>query len=103
MTRNAQAPVNDTSIGSIEYENGLPIRGTFSRPDGGSMVMDGTPREILTRRSELRAIGLDVPEGAKLAAKLREKGFDIPEGIYSMEDVCEAILRSFGKDGSAVC
>ena len=44
----------------------------------GSVVMDGTPREVFAKGEELRAIGLDVPQAVELAQKLREKGFDIP-------------------------
>lgn len=65
----------------------------------GSVVMDGTPREVFAKGEELRAIGLDVPQAVELAQKLREKGFDIPEGIYRMDEVRAAIEAAIGKGG----
>ena len=65
----------------------------------GSVVMDGTPREVFAKGEELRAIGLDVPQAVELAQKLREKGFDIPEGIYRMDEIRAAVEAVIGKGG----
>ena len=65
----------------------------------GSVVMDGTPREVFAKGEELRAIGLDVPQAVELAQKLREKGFDIPEGIYRMDEIRTAVEAAIGKGG----
>ena len=65
----------------------------------GSVVKDGTPREVFAKGEELRAIGLDVPQAVELAQKLREKGFDIPEGIYRMDEVRAAVEAAIGKGG----
>ena len=46
---------------------------------------------------ELKKIGLDVPECAKLAAILREKGFDIVPGTFRREDMCREILKNLKK------
>ncbi len=62
----------------------------------GTIVMDGTPREIFMRGEELRAMGLDVPEAAQLAARLREKGFDVPEDAYLPGELLDAIKRIVG-------
>ena len=58
----------------------------------GEIAYSGTPAEVFIHESKLHAIGLDVPECAKLARRLREAGFDMPEGIYRTEDVCAAII-----------
>ena len=65
----------------------------------GSVVMDGTPREVFAKGEELRAIGLDVPQAVELAQKLSEKGFDIPEGIYRMDEIRAAVEAAIGKGG----
>lgn len=65
----------------------------------GSVVMDGTPREVFAKGEELRAIGLDVPQAVELAQKLREKGFNIPEGIYRMDEIRAAVEAVIGKGG----
>ena len=62
--------------------------------DGGEMVMDGVPGEILTRRDELRAIGLDVPHTVDLLHGLREDGFDVPVNALSVADCAEVICRA---------
>ena len=62
--------------------------------DGGKMVMDGTPREILTRRDELRAIGLDVPHTVDLLHGLKEDGFDVPLDALSVSECAEAICKA---------
>lgn len=58
----------------------------------GEIAYTGTPAEVFVHENRLHAIGLDVPECAKLARRLREAGFDMPEGIYRTEDVCAAII-----------
>lgn len=58
----------------------------------GEIAYTGTPAEVFVHESKLHAIGLDVPQCAKLARRLRESGFDMPEGIYRTEDVCAAII-----------
>ena len=60
----------------------------------GEIAFSGTPAEVFVHDQRLHEIGLDVPECAKLARKLREAGYDMPEGIYRMEDVRDAILRN---------
>ena len=67
----------------------------------GKIAFSGTPGEVFIHGEELRQIGLDVPECAKLAKLLREKGFDMPEGVYSMEDVKNAILKQLKRGGDA--
>ena len=67
----------------------------------GDIAYQGTPAEVFAHGDALHAIGLDVPECAKLAARLRQEGFDIPEGLYRMEDVAGAIIDNIGKGGKA--
>ena len=62
----------------------------------GQIAMDGTPREVFRQGEALRAMGLDVPEAARLAARLREKGFDVPEDAYLHGELLEAIKRIVG-------
>lgn len=71
--------------------------------DHGKIAFEGAPAEIFMHGEELRKMGLDVPECAKLAAKLREKGFDIPEAAYSRGDLCAAILKNLKRDGVEKC
>ena len=65
----------------------------------GKLALSGAPRDVFEHGDDLKKMGLDVPECAKLAAKLRESGFDIPAGAYSQEDVAAAILQNIGRGG----
>ncbi len=69
----------------------------------GHVAFTGTPAEVFRHGDELRAIGLDVPECARLAAALREKGFSLPEDIYSYDDVRSALLKTLKGEGEARC
>ena len=67
----------------------------------GKIAYQGTPAEVFIHGEELNQIGLDVPECAKLAARLREAGFGMPEDVYRMDDVAQAIIDNIGKGGKA--
>ncbi|MBR6767246.1 MAG: energy-coupling factor transporter ATPase [Clostridia bacterium] len=64
--------------------------------DHGKIAFTGTPGEVFAHADALHAIGLDIPEYAKLANILRETGWNIEEGIYRIEDVKKAILAQIG-------
>ena len=61
---------------------------------GGRPVMDGTPREVLVRVEELRAIGLDAPHTVELLHGLRQDGFDVPLDALGIGECAEAIVRA---------
>ena len=65
----------------------------------GKLTLSGTPAQVFEHGDELKHMGLDVPECAKLANALRKRGFDIPAGAYSRADVAAAILKNLGKGG----
>ncbi len=59
----------------------------------GHIIMDGTPREIFSRVSELIAHRLTVPQITLLAHELKKSGMDIPDGILTREELIEALCR----------
>ena len=61
---------------------------------GGRPVMDGTPREVLVRVEELRAIGLDAPHTVELLHGLRADGFDVPLDALGIQECAEAIVNA---------
>ena len=63
----------------------------------GEVVLTGTPREVFTHRDLLTSIGLGVPQAAELAYRLRSQGYAIPAGLYTLDEVKNAILRLAGK------
>ena len=69
----------------------------------GEIAYSGTPAEVFVHDRRLHEIGLDVPECAKLARRLREAGFNMPADIYRTEDVCAAIVENLQAGGEAAC
>ena len=61
----------------------------------GLVVMDGTPREVFTRKKELEDIGLAVPDTVSLLFSLREAGMDVPVDAITVEECAGAILKNF--------
>ena len=62
--------------------------------DSGSVAMDGTPEEVLTRVEELRAIGLAAPHTVELLHGLRQDGFNVPLDALSVPECARAIAES---------
>jgi energy-coupling factor transport system ATP-binding protein len=63
----------------------------------GHVVMDGTAKEVFSRAEELISIGLDVPHSTELAMALKKHGLPLPDGIYTHEQLLEAVLKIGGK------
>ena len=61
----------------------------------GLVVMDGTPREVFTRKKEREDIGLAVPDTVSLLFSLREAGMDVPVDAITVEECADAIAKNF--------
>ncbi len=61
--------------------------------DGGSVVMEGTPKEIFSQVETLKEYHLDVPQVTLLAHELHEAGVNIPEGILTKEELVGALCQ----------
>lgn len=60
--------------------------------DEGTVLADGTPREVFTQVETLRAVGLDVPQPTALCAALRQAGVDVPADVLTPEECAAALL-----------
>ena len=60
----------------------------------GSVALEGTPRQVFSRVEEIKALGLDVPPMAQLAAQLREDGVPLRAGIMTVEEMAVELCRS---------
>lgn len=58
----------------------------------GTVVMQGTPKEIFSRPAELDRLGLKLPQICQLACELQNAGLDIPSGIVDKDELKAAIL-----------
>ena len=57
------------------------------------LFREGTTDEIFSSPDGLSDIGLDVPEIATLAARLRAGGIALSGTLYTVDGVCDALLR----------
>lgn len=58
----------------------------------GALVMQGSTLEVFSQYERLSAMGLDVPQGFKLARLLREKGLDLPDRCL-IEEIADELAR----------
>ena len=65
--------------------------------DGGKVVMDGTPEEVLVRVEDLRAIGLAAPHTVELLYGLQQDGFDVPLNALGIQACADAIAAALKK------
>ncbi len=61
--------------------------------DSGSVVMEGTPRQIFSQVEALKKYRLDVPQVTLLAYELKQAGVDLPDGILTIEELAGALCR----------
>lgn len=61
--------------------------------DRGKLMMTGTPHEVFARRSELRAIGLEVPPVSELMYDIKDGGADVSTDVLTIDDAKRELLR----------
>ena len=59
--------------------------------DKGRIIISGTPREVFSDTRALRSAGLDVPQAADCAEKLRNLGYAMPESVLTIEELANAV------------
>ncbi len=68
--------------------------------NGGRVVLDGTPAEVFSHERIIEDAGLELPDSAKLALKLKKNGVNLPDGILTPEEFIDAF--KFSLSGGAV-
>jgi energy-coupling factor transport system ATP-binding protein len=61
--------------------------------DNGKIILNGNPREVFSKVSELKRIGLDVPQMTELAYEINLAGIGIREDILTIEEMVDEICR----------
>lgn len=61
--------------------------------DGGSVMMEGTPRDIFPQVEKMKKIGLDVPQVTELAYELKKAGIDINEKILNVDEMVNELCQ----------
>ncbi|MCQ2427984.1 MAG: energy-coupling factor transporter ATPase [Clostridia bacterium] len=63
--------------------------------DGGSVIAEGTPKDILSDTALLEQYGIIPPQCTALLNELRKKGFDLPSGV-TPDEVADIIAAAAG-------
>ena len=61
--------------------------------DAGNIIMDDVPRKVFSRVSELKAIGLDVPQATELAYRMNAAGYKMPSDILTEEEFIKEFIK----------
>ncbi len=77
------------------YMEEAALAGRIMVMDQGSLVMDGTPRDIFSRSEDLKALGLTVPPVTALADRLIEAGLPLPKGIHQETQLVQAVANLY--------
>lgn len=64
----------------------------------GRIAMQGTPAEIFAREDDLLAIGLALPQAARLVRELRRRGVSVPDAL-TLAEARRAIVAAVRGDG----
>lgn len=63
--------------------------------DKGSVVMEGTPKEIFSRVEDLKSYRLDVPQVTLLADELKKSGLELSDGILTIDELVNEICQLY--------
>ena len=65
----------------------------------GRVYKSGSVSEVFAMSDELSSLGLNVPTVSRIASAIRSRGIDLTGELYTVDGVCNAILRRL-KEGS---
>ena len=65
----------------------------------GRVYKSGSVSEVFATSDELSELGLNVPAVSRIASAIRSRGIDLSGELYTVDGVCNAILRRL-KEGS---
>lgn len=63
--------------------------------DQGSVVMEGTPKEVFSRVDELKHYRLDVPQVTLLSEELKQAGLELTDGILTIDELVNEICQLY--------
>lgn len=63
----------------------------------GSVMYDGTPKEVFSHYRELEEVGLAAPQVTYILHELKERGFDIDTDATTIEEAAETVLKALGR------
>lgn len=64
--------------------------------DNAKIMLDSTPKEVFENSELLKSVGLDIPQCAELAKRLKKSGVDLPDGLLTREEFTKSVLNLLG-------
>ena len=80
-------------VGDEAFSGVTAMTGRVVMSDG-TILADGTPKEVFRQVEQLRSVGLSVPDTIALLYELRQSGLDVPLDALSTEECAQAILHA---------
>lgn len=65
--------------------------------DNGSIILDGSPKNVFKNVDMLKKVGLDVPQGTELIHMLKSDNVNTATDVLSVDETVDAILHIFGR------
>ncbi len=59
----------------------------------GNIIMDDVPKKVFSRVSELKTLGLDVPQVTELIYMLKNMGYDLPDDIIDIDECADELIK----------
>ena len=63
----------------------------------GSVMYDGTPREIFTHYRELESVGLAAPQVTYILHELKDRGLDVDVSATTIGEAADTVMRALGR------
>ncbi|NSW91216.1 MAG: energy-coupling factor transporter ATPase [Firmicutes bacterium] len=61
--------------------------------DDGSVVIDGTPKEVFSDVEKIKKLRLDVPQVTELLYELEKEGYVLPRGVLTVDEAFSVISK----------
>lgn len=65
--------------------------------DDGTLLLDGTPKEVFSQVETLERVGLEAPQSTRLIYELKKAGLPLPDGCIGTE-ACVSALEGLWKE-----
>ncbi len=65
--------------------------------NGGSVMLDGVPKDVFTHYKELEEVGLAAPAVTYIMQQMKEQGFDVGTDATTIAEARDEILRALGR------
>ncbi len=64
--------------------------------DRGSIIMNGSPRDVFMNADLLEEVGLSVPQVSAVLREMKQKGFNVDVSATTVEEAADSIMRVLG-------